>query len=134
MSDTDTPLCPHYSGYRYINPPVYPEQADLKPGQMWCWDCQTIVPDPVLEQARQDAMEPCLHAGSGSCRGAVSGRLSYAGTGTIIYECARHMDESALREAQIRRDYPDQQPADFDPYFAGESWYGDDDGPLTPSR
>lgn len=66
----------------------------------------------------------CLRGPEG-CRGPVSGRPSYGGTGTTIYECDRHMDESAEREEALRARYPVHAPADFDPAYAGESWDGD---------
>ena len=31
--------CPHGSGYGYRNPPVYPEQEGLRPGEVRCHHC-----------------------------------------------------------------------------------------------
>ncbi|MEU2043719.1 hypothetical protein [Nocardia niwae] len=119
--------CPHYSGYGYRNPPAYPQQAGLKPGQMWCHDCGSVVPDPAEVQHRLDAMQPCLRGPTGDCRGEMSARASFAGTGLTIYECAFHRDQSWHRERKRRQDYPEHPPTDFDPADAGESWYGEDD-------
>jgi hypothetical protein len=63
----------------------------------------------------------CLR-GPEDCRGPVTGRPSYGGTGTTIYECDKHMDESAERDQALRERYPEHAPADFDPAYAGESW------------
>ncbi|WP_245671342.1 hypothetical protein [Nocardia amamiensis] len=118
--------CGHNSGCGYRNPPFYPEQEQLKPGEFWCYDCKSVVPDPIEVARLHAAAQPCLRSGQGNCRGEVSARQSYGGTGTTIYECAHHMDESAEREQALRQRYPEHQPADFDPGYAGESWYEDD--------
>ncbi|HEV7936266.1 MAG TPA: hypothetical protein VGP70_28635 [Actinomadura sp.] len=36
-------------GLSYIKPPVHPEQAGLKPGEMRCATCKTVVPDLLAE-------------------------------------------------------------------------------------
>ena len=66
--------------------------------------------------------------GDNTCQGPVSTRLSYAGTGTPINECAFHMDESGRRNEEHMRNYPDsdQPPSWFDPTYAGERWNEDD--------
>ena len=68
-----------------------------------------------------------MRSGQGDCEGTVTGRASFGGTGMTIYECARHMQQSWEREQKLRERYPAQQPADFDPSYAGESWYAEDD-------
>ncbi|MEV5710154.1 hypothetical protein [Actinoallomurus sp. NPDC052274] len=40
--------CPHGSGVGYVDPPVYEEQKQLKPGEFFCWTCRTVMPDPLL--------------------------------------------------------------------------------------
>jgi hypothetical protein len=78
------------------------------------------------EDRRTDFQHECLRRGDGKCQGEVSGRASYGGTGTMIYECVFHMDESAEKNQALRERYPEHQPADFDPTYAGESWYEDE--------
>ncbi|WP_087886607.1 hypothetical protein [Streptomyces alboflavus] len=63
-----------------------------------------------------------------ACEGAVTGRPSHAGTGTIIWRCKaghRAADEHAR---QVRERYPDSTspPGWFDPSDAGERWNEDD--------
>ena len=36
--------CLHQGGYSYMSPPVYPEQALIKPGEFICYDCHAIFP------------------------------------------------------------------------------------------
>ncbi|MFI6168821.1 hypothetical protein ACIBCN_18720 [Nocardia sp. NPDC051052] len=83
------------------------------------------MPDPIEAARRYAAEQPCLRSGQGDCRGEVTARASFAGTGTTIYECGHHMDQSVERDQAHRQRYPKHQPADFDPSYAGESW--DDD-------
>lgn len=66
--------------------------------------------------------------GENTCRGEVTARLSYAGTGTVIHECAFHLDESGKQNEEHCRNYPDSDVAPwwFDPTFAGERWNEDD--------
>ncbi len=61
------------------------------------------------------------------CRGEVSERASFAGTGTLIAECAAHLDRSIESNQRHREIYPDSPnaPSWFDPTDAGERW--DDD-------
>ncbi|WP_433635458.1 hypothetical protein [Nocardia sp. CA-120079] len=96
----------------------------MKPGEMWCVECESVVPDPIETARRHAAAQPCLRGNTGDCHGEVTDRASL--TGLTIYECAYHLAESLEREQGLRQRYPEQQPADFDPGYAGESWYGDD--------
>jgi hypothetical protein len=73
--------------------------------------------DTAAEPARE-----CLREGQGTCRGEVTGRPSHAGTGTIIFECGLHQEQSQRHADDINRRYPRHAPADFDPMYAGERW------------
>lgn len=116
---TATSECSHGSGCGYRNPPFYPEQEKLKPGEMWCYDCETVVPHPREVARRHAAAQPCLRRHDGNCEGEVSGRASIT---TTIYECAHHMAESIARNQANHHRYPEHPPADFDPTYAGETW------------
>ena len=41
----DRTYCPHGSGVGYRNPPVYPEQEGLRPGEFRCHHCGTAMPE-----------------------------------------------------------------------------------------
>ncbi len=66
--------------------------------------------------------------GEGTCRGAVTERPSFAGTGTPIPECEYHMADSYEKDEAHREVYPDSPnpPGWFDPTAAGERWDDDD--------
>jgi len=117
--------CLHLSGIGYVSPAVYPIQEQMKPGEFWCRNCDTVVPDPMLEEERRIQREESCLRGPNGCEGPIGARESFAGTGTVIYECTRHMDESYTKDAELKARYPEHQPPDFDPAYAGESWYGD---------
>ena len=43
--------CPHaYGQWGYIDPPFYPEQEGLEPGQARCFTCRTVIPDPFADR------------------------------------------------------------------------------------
>lgn len=70
----------------------------------------------------------CLRAHyDNPCQGEVTARASFGGTGALIYECVKHMDESYERNNEHCRNYPDSDipPAWFDPTYAGERWNDD---------
>lgn len=86
------------------------------------------IPIPECEEHKTTAnAQECLRGGQidNPCKGDVTMRASFAGTGTPIWECEHHMDESHKRNEETNRRYPEHQPADFDPAYAGESWYED---------
>lgn len=58
------------------------------------------------------------------CKGAVEYRSLPWGGGSFP-RCDVHYNARLEREFDLRDRYPDDAPADFDPYYAGESW--DDD-------
>ena len=68
--------------------------------------------------------------GPRGCQGAVQAYLAVSGSGLRYPRCAGHQDLHTARLEPIMRDintrYPVHPPADFDPGFAGESWYEDD--------
>lgn len=71
----------------------------------------------------------CLDGPQG-CKGEVFPRATLSGSGDAYYRCDNHYEAYADRLQpvidDINRRYPAMAPADFDPYYAGESW--DDDG------
>lgn len=64
----------------------------------------------------------CIERGTTPCHGTVEPRMSLCGSGTPFSRCDRHWDARLDREEEIRRRYPQHQPADFDPTYAGERW------------
>ena len=66
----------------------------------------------------------CLEEGDG-CSGTVSYRMPLSGSGASFPRCDAHWDARLRLQEQLERRYPAEQPSDFDPGYAGESWYGD---------
>jgi hypothetical protein len=67
----------------------------------------------------------CMQA-SEQCRGPVAYRMALSGSGESFPRCEGHWSARLDLEDDLRRRYPSQQPSDFDPAYAGESWYEDD--------
>lgn len=67
----------------------------------------------------------CLNE-SEECAGRVEYRTALSGTGQPFPRCDHHWDLRLAEQDRINRMYPDQQPEDFDPSYAGESWYEDE--------
>ena len=63
----------------------------------------------------------CLDGPEG-CEGVVEYRDALSGTGRMFPRCDKHWDHPLNQQAEINRRYPEQQPSDFDPTYAGESW------------
>jgi hypothetical protein len=72
--------------------------------------------------------ERCIQESQGGCEGPVEYRMPIYdhGYGKSFPRCEKHWDERLKKEDEIRRRYPEQQPADFDPSYAGERWNEDD--------
>ena len=68
--------------------------------------------------------DDCLNH-STECDGNVEYRMPLSGTGKSFPRCDFHWDQRLDQEQVNRERYPEHAPADFDPYYAGESW--DDD-------
>ena len=68
----------------------------------------------------------CLDYHMDSCDGAVEWRMALSGTGRSFLRCDRHWDMRLQYQDEINRRYPSQQPADFDPTYAGERWEEED--------
>lgn len=66
----------------------------------------------------------CLDAdmGRGRCEGTVRYWPSLTGTGMPISRCEGHYADRLELQREIDNRYPSSAPADFDPYYAGESW------------
>lgn len=64
----------------------------------------------------------CLDRHDGKCRGVVEYRYPLSSTGKSFPRCDGHWDKRLKVQEGIDRRYPQQQPSDFDPYYAGESW------------
>ncbi len=56
------------------------------------------------------------------CAGVVELRESLSPTGVRIARCELHWSLRLTKQDEINRRYPNRQPDDFDPLYAGESW------------
>ncbi len=56
------------------------------------------------------------------CKGTVEYRMSLSPSGRSYPRCWHHWSARLDTQASINRRYPSQQPADFDPTYAGERW------------
>ncbi|OBJ91635.1 hypothetical protein [Mycobacterium sp. 1245852.3] len=67
----------------------------------------------------------CLDGPEG-CAGEVFARSTLSGSGDAYYRCDHHYEAYAARLQpvmdDINRRYPAMAPADWDPYYAGETW------------
>lgn len=63
----------------------------------------------------------CLDGPDG-CTGNVEYRMALSGTGRSFPRCDKHWEERVHTQEKIDERYPQMQPSDFDPYYAGESW------------
>ena len=63
----------------------------------------------------------CLNSGP-DCVGPVEYRMPLSGTGRSYPRCDHHWTERLRVQDGINRRYPEHQPADFDPLYAGEEW------------
>jgi len=70
-------------------------------------------------------MIECLDDHKGNCSGITAYRPSLTGTGMAIPRCDKHWGDRLRLEDEINARYPYHQPADFDPYYAGERWSDD---------
>lgn len=55
------------------------------------------------------------------CSGEVEGDWSASGI-TFLLHCQSHRNKWLDEQERHNRRYPSVAPADFDPYYAGESW------------
>jgi hypothetical protein len=67
----------------------------------------------------------CLDGYYGGCEGTLEYRFALSGTGISYPRCDKHWGERVVRQQEIDQRYPYNEPADFDPMYAGERW--DDD-------
>lgn len=56
------------------------------------------------------------------CEGDIEWRYPLSATRRSFPRCERHWDMRVQAQEEINRRYPEQQPADFDPMYAGERW------------
>ena len=67
--------------------------------------------------------EVCIDGfGEGDCGGEVERRYPLSGSGKGYPRCEKHWSERLDFEKKLRECYPEEQPDDFDPLYAGESW------------
>lgn len=64
----------------------------------------------------------CLDGHGGGCEGEVEYRFALSGTGISYPRCDKHWAERLDRQQEIDQRYPYNEPADFDPLYAGERW------------
>lgn len=69
----------------------------------------------------------CSDGPGPDCSGTVNYHAFLSGTGNGSNRCDGHWAESCKRHDEIRQRYPDTEPDDFDPTYAGERWYEPDD-------
>jgi hypothetical protein len=72
----------------------------------------------------QEQLE-CLDGHYEDCEGTLEYRFALSGTGISYPRCDKHWEERVVRQQEIDQRYPYNEPADFDPLYAGERW--DDD-------
>ena len=60
-----------------------------------------------------------------SCEGDVQYRMALSPSGKHFPRCDKHWAERLDTQRGIDARYPAMQPSDFDPGYAGESWYED---------
>jgi len=70
----------------------------------------------------------CLdeHPDADGCVGPVELRYPLSPTGKWFPRCDKHWEERLEIQDGINQRYPEHQPSDFDPSYAGESWYEED--------
>lgn len=56
------------------------------------------------------------------CSGPVEYRMPLSPSGRAFPRCARHWELRLDEQDRINQRYPQTQPSDFDPLYAGESW------------
>lgn len=66
----------------------------------------------------------CMN-GPEECEGTPEFRMPLSGTGRSFVRCDGHWAKRLDVQEGIDRRYPTHQPSDFDPAYAGESWYED---------
>lgn len=67
----------------------------------------------------------CLDGPEG-CEGNVEYRMALSATGRSFPRCDKHWSIRLDKQDEINQRYPALQPHDFDPGYAGESWYEDE--------
>lgn len=87
------------------------EAAGL-PYVLWCENCTTESQDP----------KPVCLDGPDGCDGDVTYRMPLTATGQAFPRCDYHWNLRLDLQEETNRKYPANQPADFDPGFAGENW------------
>lgn len=65
----------------------------------------------------------CLDEHQGGCAGAIKLREPLSATWRSFPRCDKHWWRRLEEQERINRTYPEHPPADFDPLYAGESWY-----------
>jgi hypothetical protein len=69
----------------------------------------------------------CLDdVGDETCEGDVEYRMPLSASGKPFPRCDKHWAERLETQQGINERYPHNQPSDFDPSYAGESW-GEED-------
>ena len=79
--------------------------------------------EPLIDEYGEPVF--CLDDAAGDCEGEVAYRMALSGTGKSFPRCDKHWGERLDVQDGINQRYPEHQPADFDPSYAGEYW--DDD-------
>ena len=64
----------------------------------------------------------CIDEHQGNCAGDVEYRDPLSSTGKSFPRCDKHWGERLDLQYELEQRYPFEQPADFDPLYAGEHW------------
>lgn len=83
-----------------------------------------VLPQDDPRVCAPDGLE-CLdsHPGEGGqCEGPVEYRMPLSGTGRSFPRCEKHWESRLDFQQHIMERYPETQPSDFDPAYAGERW------------
>lgn len=88
----------------------------------WCPVCNV---GTLVEATPDEPKLNCLN-GPGGCAGKVEYRMALSGTGKSFPRCDKHWSDRLEVQRGINERYPVQQPADFDPLYAGERWDEED--------
>ena len=64
----------------------------------------------------------CIDSPKDPCEGSVEYRTALSPSGKMFPRCGKHWAARLKVQEGINARYPERQPADFDPLYAGEQW------------
>lgn len=120
VRDTDGNLCGPYDTEAEARADFRPGQPAVPMDPVSPFSPEQVSPDPWSQPTEPDEPE-CMNGPDG-CQGATEYRAPLSGTGKSFARCDAHWEARLEAQQGINERYPQQQPADFDPSYAGESW------------